>query len=236
VLLEIHDLSVTVEGLPILHDVSLGLNDREIVAVVGANGAGKTTLLRTIMGLIHPVKGSIRLAGKDIAHSSPSAVVGGGIALVLEGRQLFPNMSVKENLMMGAWSYHKDKKRVAENLSVVYDLFPILEKEQNRLAKTFSGGEQQMISLGRGLMSEPKLMMLDEPSLGLAPKVIDNFLGTVKKLNERGMNILLVEQNVDQALELASRGYVLENGRIALEGTGKELLANDHVRKVYLGL
>ncbi len=235
-LLEIHDLSVTVEGLPILHDVSLGLNDREIVAVVGANGAGKTTLLRTIMGLIHPVKGSIRLAGKDIAHSSPSAVVGGGIALVLEGRQLFPNMSVKENLMMGAWSYHKDKKKVAENLSVVYDLFPILEKEQNRLAKTFSGGEQQMISLGRGLMSEPKLMMLDEPSLGLAPKVIDNFLGTVKKLNERGMNILLVEQNVDQALELAGRGYVLENGRIVLEGTGKELLVNDHVRKVYLGL
>ncbi len=235
-LLEIHDLSVTVEGLPILHDVSLGLNDREIVAVVGANGAGKTTLLRTIMGLIHPVKGSIRLAGKDIAHSSPSAVVGGGIALVLEGRQLFPNMSVKENLMMGAWSYHKDKKKVAENLSVVYDLFPILEKEQNRLAKTFSGGEQQMISLGRGLMSEPKLMMLDEPSLGLAPKVIDNFLGTVRKLNERGMNILLVEQNVDQALELAGRGYVLENGRIVLEGTGKELLANDHVRKVYLGL
>jgi len=237
VLLEIHDLSVTLEGLPILHDVSLGLSDREIVAVVGANGAGKTTLLRTIMGLIHPVKGSIRLAGKDIAHSSPSAVVGGGIALVLEGRQLFPNMSVKENLMMGAWSYHHDRKKVTQNLAMVYGLFPILEKEQNRLAKTFSGGEQQMISLGRGLMSEPKLMMLDEPSLGLAPKVIDSFLNTVKELNGKGgMTILLVEQNVDRALELATRGYVLENGRIVLEGTGKELLGNDHVRKVYLGL
>lgn len=235
-LLEIHNLSAILEGLPILHDVSLGLSDREIVSVVGANGAGKTTLLRTIMGLIHPVKGSIRLAGKEIAHASPSAVVEGGIALVLEGRQLFPNMSVKENLMMGAWSYHKDRKKVAESLGMVYGLFPILEKEQNRLAKTFSGGEQQMISLGRGLMSEPKLMMLDEPSLGLAPKVIDSFLATVKTLNERGMSILLVEQNVDRALELGARGYVLENGRIVLQGSGKELLANDHVRKVYLGL
>ncbi len=137
---------------------------------------------------------------------------------------------------MGAWTYRQDKKRVAENLDRVYELFPVLEKEQTRLAKTFSGGEQQMISLGRGLMSEPKVLMLDEPSLGLAPKIIDSFLETVKRLNEKKMNILLVEQNVDRALELANRGYVLENGRIALAGTGKELLANEHVRKVYPGL
>lgn len=235
-LLEVQGLHVVIEGLPILHDVSLALEQGEIVAVVGANGAGKTTLLRTIIGLIQPIRGQICFAGKEITHLPPSYIVRQGIVLVLEGRQLFPNMSVKENLLMGAWTYRHDRKRVHENLKRVYELFPVLQQEQNRMGKTFSGGEQQMISLGRGLMSEPKVLMLDEPSLGLAPKVIDSFLATVKHLNERKMNILLVEQNVDRALELANRGYVLESGRIALAGTGKELLANEHVRKVYLGL
>lgn len=235
-LLEVQGLHVVIEGLPILHDVSLALEQGEIVAVVGANGAGKTTLLRTIIGLIQPIRGQICFAGKEITHLPPSHIVRQGIVLVLEGRQLFPNMSVKENLLMGAWTYRHDRKRVHENLKRVYELFPVLQQEQNRMGKTFSGGEQQMISLGRGLMSEPKVLMLDEPSLGLAPKVIDSFLATVKHLNERKMNILLVEQNVDRALELANRGYVLESGRIALAGTGKELLANEHVRKVYLGL
>ncbi|MCX5910045.1 MAG: ABC transporter ATP-binding protein [Deltaproteobacteria bacterium] len=235
-LLEIQGLSVVIEGLPILHEVSLSLEQGEIVSVVGANGAGKTTLLRTIIGLIQPIRGHIRFGGAEITHLPPSHVVRQGIVLVLEGRQLFPNMSVKENLLMGAWTYRKDRKRVKENLDRIYELFPILQREQNRLGKTFSGGEQQMISLGRGLMSEPKVLMLDEPSLGLAPKIIDTFLETVKRLNENKMNILLVEQNVDRALDLANRGYVLESGRIALSGTGKELLTNEHVRKVYLGL
>jgi branched-chain amino acid transport system ATP-binding protein len=236
VLLEIQGVHDVIEGLPILHGVSLGLESGEIVAVVGANGAGKTTLLRTIIGLLPPVRGHIRFAETEIAHLPPSHVVRRGIVLVLEGRQLFPNMSVKENLLMGAWTYRRERKRVKENLDRVYELFPVLQREQNRMGKTFSGGEQQMISLGRGLMSEPKLLMLDEPSLGLAPKIIDSFLETIKHLNEKKMNILLVEQNVDRALEIAGRGYVLESGRIALSGTGKELLANEHVRKVYLGL
>ena len=235
-LLEIQGLHVVIEGLPILHDVSLTLEQGEIVAVVGANGAGKTTLVRTIIGLIQPSRGHISFAGKEITYLPPSRVVREGIVLVLEGRQLFPNMSVKENLLMGAWTYRHDRKRVNENLERVYELFPILQQEQNRRGKTFSGGEQQMISLGRGLMSEPKVLMLDEPSLGLAPKVIDSFLATIKHLNEGKMNILLIEQNVDRALELANRGYVLESGRIALTGSGEELLANEHVRKVYLGL
>ncbi len=234
--LEITDLNVVLESLPVLHRISFHLNDREILSVVGANGAGKTVLLRTIAGLIFPAGGRISFGGVDITHLASSSIVQRGIVLVLEGRQLFPNMSVRENLMMGAWLYHKDKKRVARNLEQVYTLFPVLREGEKRLGKTFSGGEQQMISLGRGLMSEPKVLMLDEPSLGLAPKVIDSFLETVKKLNSQGMTILLVEQNVDRALELAGRGYILENGRIVLEGTGRELLMNDHVRKFYLGL
>jgi branched-chain amino acid transport system ATP-binding protein len=235
-LLEVRGLHVVIEGLPILRDISFSLEQGEIVAVVGANGAGKTTLLRAIIGLVQFTRGQIWFDSKEISHLPPSDIVRGGIVLVLEGRQLFPNMSVKENLLMGAWTYRHDRKRVQENLEHVYELFPILQQEQNRMGKTFSGGEQQMISLGRGLMSEPKLLMLDEPSLGLAPKVIDSFLATIKHLNEKKMNILLIEQNVDRALELVNRGYVLESGRIALAGTGEELLANEHVRKVYLGL
>lgn len=235
-LLKISELNVVLGGLHILQDVSLEVNEGELVVVVGANGAGKSTLMRTIAGL-NPVRsGEVSFMGKRCTGLSPFQITGMGLSTVLEGRQLFRELSARENLLTGAYLYRKDKKRVEENLKKVYELFPALEKYENRIASTFSGGEQQMISIGRGLMSEPKLMMIDEMSLGLAPLIIENLFSIIKELNRNGMSILLIEQNARQALKIADRAYVLETGQITLTGTGQELLNNEQVQSAYLGL
>lgn len=235
-LLNVNDLNVSLGGLHILHDVNLTVNEKEIVVVIGANGAGKSTLMRTIAGLSHPTSGSIVFQNKQIEKMQPNLVAGQGISMVPEGRMLFYDMTVMENLEMGATVYHKDKERMKRNLDYVFSLFPVLYDNQDRKASTFSGGEQQMISIGRGLMSEPKLLMIDELSLGLAQKIIDMLLKIVKQLNESGISILMVEQNVKQALKIADRAYVIDNGAITMSGTGEELINNDYVRKAYMGL
>ncbi|MBS4212725.1 MULTISPECIES: ABC transporter ATP-binding protein [Neobacillus] len=235
-LLQISSLNVTLSGLKILQDVSLHINEGELVVVVGANGAGKSTLLRTITGLNPAESGSIQYMGKEIANQSPTTLPATGLCMVPEGRQLFPEMTAKENLLIGAYHYRKDSKRVANNLKKVYEMFPVLEKNADRIASTFSGGEQQMISIGRGLMSEPKILMIDELSLGLAPMVTEALFKTIKELNRSGISIMLIEQNARQALKIADRAYVMESGRIVMEGSGEELLNDDHVRVAYLGL
>lgn len=235
-LMQIDDLNVTLGGLHILHDVSLHVNEGELVVVVGANGAGKSTLLRTVSALNSSTSGTILFEDQEIGHKKPHHIAAEGLCLVPEGRQLFPELSARDNLLIGAYHYHKDKKRVSQNLERVYAMFPVLKKYEGRIASTFSGGEQQMISIGRGLMSEPKLMMIDELSLGLAPLIIQNLFSVIKELNKSGMSILLIEQNARQALRIADRGYVLENGHIVLSGTGEELLNDDNVKEAYLGM
>ncbi len=235
-LMQIDNLNVTLGGLHILHDVSLHVNEGELVVVVGANGAGKSTLLRTVSALNGSTSGTVLFEDKEIGRKKPHQIASEGLCLVPEGRQLFPELSARDNLLIGAYHYHKDKKRVSDRLEQVYTLFPVLKKYEGRIASTFSGGEQQMISIGRGLMSEPKLMMIDELSLGLAPLIIQNLFSVIKELNKSGMSILLIEQNARQALRIADRGYVLENGHIVLSGTGEELLNDDNVKEAYLGM
>jgi len=235
-LLNVHNLNTKLGGLHILQDVDLVVNKGEIVVVVGANGSGKSTLMRTVAGLVKPESGIIEFDGKQIQNLPPFDISALGISLVPEGRGLFQDMTVLENLQMGAYLYRKDQERVKRNLDWVFELFPVLEKYQDRKSSTLSGGEQQMLSIGRGLMGEPRLLLLDELSLGLAQKVIDMLFKIIKQLNETGMSILMVEQNVRQALRVADRGYVLENGRIVIEGTGQQLLDNSHVQSAYLGL
>ncbi|MDR2078908.1 MAG: ABC transporter ATP-binding protein [Treponema sp.] len=235
-LLKINDLSVKLGGLNILQDVSLQANEGELIVVVGANGVGKSTLLRSISGMNHVASGEIIFLDRNIANTPSHKLAALGLCMVPEGRQLFSQLTAKENLLIGAYTYHKDKARVEKNLNRVFELFPVLKKYENRIAGTFSGGEQQMISIGRGLMSEPKLMMVDEMSLGLAPLIISNLFEIIRELNRNSISILLVEQNARQALRIADRAYVMENGKIALEGTGRELLENDHVKVAYLGM
>jgi branched-chain amino acid transport system ATP-binding protein len=235
-LLKISNLSVTLGGLSILRDISLTVREGELVVVVGANGAGKSTLLRTLNAIYQPVSGSAEFQDVSIVGLHPHEVINRGLCMVPEGRQLFPGLTARENLLLGAYYYKRDKKRVRNNLEKVYALFPILKQNEGRIASTFSGGEQQMISIGRGLMSEPKLMMVDEMSLGLAPLIISNLFEVIKELNRNNISILLVEQNARQALRIADRAYVMENGKIGLEGTGKELLENEHVKVAYLGM
>lgn len=235
-LLEINNLDVTLSGLHILHNISLNVKEGELVVVVGANGAGKSTLLRTICGMNGCASGTIRFMGQEIQNKKAYHIAAEGLCMVPEGRQLFAELSARDNLLIGAYHYRSNKKRVMENLEKVYTLFPVLKKYESRIASTFSGGEQQMISIGRGLMSEPKLMMIDELSLGLAPLVIQNLFDIIKGLNKSGMSILLIEQNARQALQIADRAYVLENGHIPISGTGNELLNNAGVKEAYLGL
>jgi branched-chain amino acid transport system ATP-binding protein len=235
-LLKINNLQVKLGGLNILQNVSLRTQEGELVVVVGANGAGKSTLLRSISGMNPVMDGEILFYDKNIVNTPAYRLAALGLCMVPEGRQLFPQLTAKENLLIGAYAYHRDKERVEKNLKWVFELFPILKKYENRIAGTFSGGEQQMISIGRGLMSEPKLMMIDEMSLGLAPLIISNLFEVIKELNKNSISILLVEQNARQALRIADRAYVMENGKINLEGTGKELLENEHVKVAYLGM
>jgi len=218
-----------------LWDVSLDVNEKEIIILVGANGAGKTTLLNTISGIIHPVSGSIEFLGKRIDGQPTANIVEQGISHIPQGGRLFPDMTVRENLEMGAYLSKAWKKR-GETLNYVYQIFPVLKEREKQLAMTLSGGEKQMVAIARGIMSEPKLCIFDEPSYGLAPLLVKEIFRVVESLREKGITLLLVEQNVKQSLEMGDRAYVLENGRIILKGKSKDLLANDYVKKAYLGL
>jgi branched-chain amino acid transport system ATP-binding protein len=222
-------------GLHVLKGVSLEVSAREIVTLVGANGAGKTTLLWAISGFVIPFGGEIEFLGQGIRGLPPELIVKMGISQVPEGRAIFPLMTVVDNLEMGAY-VRRDWKEIGADLGQVYELFPILKERRGQLAGTLSGGEQQMLAIARGLMSRPRLFLLDEPSLGLAPLLVEAIGGIIREIQSRGVTILLVEQNVNMALQMASRGYVLEIGKIVLEGTGEELLNNDLVKKAYLGL
>ncbi len=234
-MLVVKGINVFYGDLQALWDVSFKVNKGEMVALVGSNGAGKTTTLKTISGLLNPRPGAISFLDKRIDKLPPHKIVELGIAHVPEGRGLFPLMTVIENLKIGAFTPQAWRK-MDETLEWIFQLFPILKERKNQLAGTLSGGEQQMLAIGRGLMSRPKLLMLDEPSLGLAPKIVLSLFKLIEEINKEGVTILLVEQNVRQALELVDRGYVLETGKIVLEGRGKELIENEHVKKAYLGI
>jgi branched-chain amino acid transport system ATP-binding protein len=220
--------------VPILDSVALEVEEHEVVAVIGPNGAGKSTLMKTIMGMVKATAGTVEMQGENVTGLSPDRVMRKGISLVPEGGRVFPNISVNDNLRMGAFTTRDNLK--SGGLEEIYDLFPILKDRANKYARTLSGGERQMLAIARGLISRPKLLMLDEPSLGIAPKLVDEIYEKLHKLKETGLTVLLVEQNTTYALELADRGYVLENGRIAMQGASSELANSEHVRKAYLGL
>lgn len=234
-MLEVKNLNVSYGKSPALRGVCLRINEGEIVGLVGANGAGKTTLLNTISGLMHPASGTIEFLGKRIDDLPPHKIVELGISQIPEGRKLFSGMTVGENLEMGAYSLQAWKRR-KETSERVYQIFPVLKERRKQSSDKLSGGERQMVAIGRGLMSNPKLCMFDEPSYGLAPKLFLEVLDILKRLREQGMTILLNEQNVRNTLEIIDRGYVLQNGEIILEGTGKGLLQNEQVKTAYLGL
>jgi len=234
-LLEINGVDAFYGRVQALHSVSLTVEQHEIVALIGSNGAGKTTTLRTISGLMHPATGQISFGGEDITKVAAHKIVALGICQSPEGRRLFPRMQVIDNLRMGAYT-RKDPKGIAEDMERVFTLFPRLKERMTQLAGTLSGGEQQMLAVGRALMSRPKLLMLDEPSLGLAPILADVIFKTIQEINAAGTPILLVEQNAVRALEVAHRGYVLETGNVVQKGTGKELLSSPDVQRAYLGM
>jgi len=234
-MLSVNDLSVGYKGLLAIQDVSFEVRSGEIVSLIGSNGAGKTTLLKTILGLLKPVKGEIRLNDQVISGQPAYKVVKKKIALVPEGRRLFPRLSVRDNLLLGAYTV-ESKEQIAETLDAVYQLFPWIEERAGQLAGTLSGGEQQQVAIARGLMSRPELLMLDEPSLGVMPKLVTEIFSTVERIAGEGVTVLLVEQNVFEALQVCQRAYVLQTGRIVMEGTGSELSESDLVRKAYLGM
>ena len=234
-MLKVNGINVFYKDLQVLWDVTFEVKEKEILVLVGANGAGKSTTLKTISSLLTPASGTIEFNGIRLDHLPPNKIIEQGIVHVPEGRRLFPEMSVEENLIMGSL-YGKSKSKRRETMEYAYFLFPRLKERRKQMAGTLSGGEQQMLAVGRGLMSRPKLMMFDEPSLGLSPILVQNIFDLIKKINREGVTILLVEQNVNQTLAMCDRAYVLENGRNVLEGTGKELMTDDHVREVYLGI
>lgn len=233
-MLEIKKLNVKYGQIHALHDISLKVETGRIVAVVGANGAGKTTLMMTLAGMLTPSDGEILYEGKPLPKEAYK-VVAQGICLVPERRRLYANLTVYENLMMGAY-LRKDKEGIAEDLERMYRLFPIMRERLKQYAGTLSGGEQQMVAIARGLMSRPRLLLLDEPSLGLAPIMVENMFKTIKEIKEQGVTILLAEQNAFQALDMADDAFVLETGKIIVSGTGKQLLDDPLVRKAYLGV
>jgi branched-chain amino acid transport system ATP-binding protein len=234
-LLEIAKIDVFYGRVQALRNVSLTVDGGEIVALIGSNGAGKTTTLRTISGLMHPTDGRITFDGRDLTETKAHEIVRSGICQSPEGRRLFPRMIVYDNLMMGTYA-RKDRTGIQSDVARVYDLFPRLKERSKQLAGTLSGGEQQMLAIGRALMAHPKLLMLDEPSLGLAPILVETIFRVCTEINAQGMPILLVEQNASKALEIAHRAYVLETGNIVQTGTGKELLSSPDVQRAYLGM
>jgi branched-chain amino acid transport system ATP-binding protein len=234
-LLKLDQIQVAYGEVQILYGLSLHVEENEIVSLVGANGAGKTTTVRSIAGFLQPFRGAIIFADLRIDHLHPYKIAEIGISHVPEGRRLFSSMTVKENLLMGSY-LRIPKKRRKETMEWMMQLFPILKQRNNQTAGTLSGGEQQMLAISRGLMSHPRLLMLDEPSLGLAPRMVHLILDTIHQVNIKGMTVLLVEQNVSQSLKLSHHAYILERGVVVLEGTGNDLLANPHTQKAYLGL
>jgi branched-chain amino acid transport system ATP-binding protein len=236
IVLTLEQIDVYYGNIQALWKVSLGVEGGEIITIVGSNGAGKSTILRSITGLIKPRKGSITFDSRRIDALSPDEIVRRGVSMVPEGRELFPRMTVRENLELGAAYIDRAYGQTTESMDWVFNLFPVLRERSQQQAGTLSGGEQQMLAIGRALMSRPKLLMLDEPSLGLAPLLVAGVFRTVQQINQEGVTVLLVEQNVRQSLTLAHRAYVLENGRIVMEGEGKELIADKHVKEAYLGL
>jgi branched-chain amino acid transport system ATP-binding protein len=234
-ILKVENIKVRYSGLPVLQDVSLEVSEGETVSVLGSNGAGKSTLLRAVMGTRPAFEGRIRFEGREIQKLDTEKIIRMGIIYVPEEKMLFGPLSVKENLHLGAYIL-SDNRQVRQNLEFVYNLFPKLEERQNQPASTLSGGEQQMVAIGRGLMSRPRILLLDEPSLGLAPILVDEVFDTIRKLKAEGITILLVEQNVRESLELADRGYVLQTGKIVGQGSGTELLESDIFREAFLGI
>lgn len=232
--LEIRNLHVSYSGIRAIKGISFSVSEGKIITLIGANGAGKSTTLRTIAGLIKPDSGDILFEGKSIVGLNPRDIVKLGLTLVPEGRRIFPDMTVRENLLIGAY-LRTDKAEVHEHINHVFSLFPRLEERSWQLAGTLSGGEQQMLAVGRALMSKPKLLMMDEPSLGLAPLVVKDIFQIIRTLNQEGITILLIEQNANTALRNADYGFVLETGELALAGAGQELLGNERVREAYLG-
>ena len=231
-LLQVRDLQVHFGGIRAVDGISLDVEQGKIVTLIGANGAGKSTILRCTAGIVHPQGGEILFEGENILGMSPDKIVSRGITLVPEGRRVFPNLTVRENLRVGAYLRKDD---LTEDLEYVYSLFPRLKERHWQLAGTLSGGEQQMLAVGRALMSRPKLIMMDEPSLGLAPLVVQDIFDIIRTINESGITVLLIEQNANMALKIAHRGYVIETGHITMTGTGAELLADERVKEAYLG-
>jgi branched-chain amino acid transport system ATP-binding protein len=234
-LLKLKNVSVKYGGFTAVQHIHMNVNEGEIVVLLGSNGAGKSTIFRTISGLSKPSEGEIVFEGNRIDKRSPDRIVQLGIVQCAEGRKLFSEMTVYENLMMGAYVHRKNKEEIKQSLNHVYELFPILKEKRNEAAGSLSGGQQQMLAIGRALMSRPKLMMLDEPSIGLAPLIVEQMFDIIQRINKDGTTILLAEQNANAALRIANKGYVFQNGSIVVEGTSQELFSNDSVRKAYIG-
>jgi branched-chain amino acid transport system ATP-binding protein len=234
-MMEVQNLSAAYGLVQILRDVNFKVEEKEILSIIGPNGAGKTTLVKTIMGFLHPKSGTIIFKGENIEKLPPYEIVKKGLTMIPEGREIFPRMTIEENLMLGAYTI-KDKAEIKETKENVYQIFPVLKKKEKALAQTLSGGEQQMLVICRSLMSNPQLLILDEPSLGLAPILVEKVIDTIRTINDEGVTILLVEQNIHDSLNVADRAYVLEEGKIVLEGKSRELLSNSHIKEVYLGL
>ena len=234
-MLEVTNVSSGYGMVQILWNVSFKIKEKEIVSIIGPNGAGKTTLVKTIAGLLTAKTGTILFNGENVEKLPPYEIVKRSITMVPEGREIFPRMTVEENIRLGAYTI-KEKGKVAESRERVYQIFPVLKKKEKTLAQNLSGGEQQMLVIARSLMSNPQLLILDEPSLGLAPIIVEKVLDTLQTINDDGVAVLLVEQNIRDSLNIANRAYVLEEGKIIIEGAGRELLDNDHIREVYLGL
>lgn len=235
-MLKVENLNVHYGVIHAIKDVNIEVRDGEIVTLIGANGAGKTTILHTITGLKKATSGSVVFDGIDLLKEQPSKIITHGVAHVPEGRHVFVDMTVRENLEMGAYMFgRKDKDKIAARMDNVFEKFPRLKERQNQLAGTFSGGEQQMLAVGRALMADPKIILMDEPSMGLSPLLVQEIFSIIKEVNAQGITVLLVEQNAKMALKVANRAYVLETGKIKLSGDAQELLHNDEVRKAYLG-
>jgi len=233
--LETQNLSSSYGMVQVLYDVSFRVDDKEIVSIIGPNGAGKTTLVKTIMGLVPAKSGTIKFKNENIEKLQPYKRVKKGITMIPEGREIFPRLTIEENMRLGAYTI-TDKEKIKESMEKAFQIFPVLKKKKKSLAQTLSGGEQQMLVICRSLMCNPQMLILDEPSLGLAPIIVEKVLDTIRTINDEGVTILLVEQNIQDSLEIANRGYVLEEGRIVLEGNNRELLANNHIKEAYLGL
>ena len=234
-MLKVEGISTHYGDIQVLWQASLEVSPKDVVTMVGSNGSGKTTTINTIAGMLHPTSGTIQFLGESIHQLPPHKIVERGISLIPEGRKLFPEMTVLENLELGAY-FPTARRKIAETLQWVFGLFPRLKERKSQLAGTLSGGEQQMLTVGRGLMSVPQLLLIDEPSMGLAPIVVAELFRTIRKINQEGLTVFLVEQNARLAMEISVRTYVLENGRIVREGKSKDLLEDDNIRKAYLGL